>query len=228
MRLLLTNDDSISAPGLAALEAAASRLGEVVVVAPAAPCSSCGHQVTTHRPILTRAVGPNRIAVEGWPADCVRLALRGLHLRVDAVLAGVNAGGNLGADVYMSGTVAAVREAALLGLPAVALSHYRKRGQEFEWDRAAAWALPLLGDLLARPTQPGTFWNVNLPHLGPGEPDPEVVFCPLDSRPMPVTFRRQGEHFFYDGDYHLRPRDPGADVDVCFSGNIAVSLLKLG
>jgi 5'-nucleotidase len=227
MRLLVTNDDGISAPGLAALAAVACQLGEVVVVAPAGPCSSCSHQATTHRPILTRADGPGRIAVEGWPVDCVRVALRGLRLPVDWVLAGINAGGNLGADVHMSGTVAAVREAALLGLPGVALSHYRKRGADFDWDRAGRWALPFLRDLLGRPPSPGTFWNVNLPHLDESEADPDIVFCPVDSQPMPVEFRRDGDHFFYVGDYHTRPRDPGTDIEVCFAGRIAVSVLRV-
>src|SRR6516162_6246289 len=88
------------------------------------------------------------------------------------VLSGINHGGNLGADVYYSGTVAAVREAVLHGWPGVALSHYRKRGMEFDWGRAAAWAARLLGDLPARPGVPGAFYNVNLPHLRPDEPDP--------------------------------------------------------
>jgi 5'-nucleotidase len=88
--------------------------------------------------------------------------------------------------------------------------------------------LRLLPELLARPCPPGSFWNVNLPHLRPGDPEPEVVECPLDSRPLPVAFRREGDVFVYAGDYHSRPRDSGADVEVCFGGRIAVSLLRVG
>jgi 5'-nucleotidase len=228
MRLLLTNDDGISAPGLAALARAAAPLGEVVILAPAGPCSSCGHQVTTQRPIVTRQEAPGRLAVEGWPADCVRVALCGLDLGVDWVLAGINAGGNLGADVHISGTVAAVREAALLGRPAIALSQYRRRDRDFDWQRAEAWTAALLPDLLARGCPRGAFWNVNLPHLAPHEPDPEVIVCALDSQPMPVRFHSDNGRFHYAGDYHTRPRDCGADVDTCFSGRIAASLLRLG
>ncbi len=228
MRLLLTNDDGIDAPGLAALSSLAHRLGQAVTVAPVSPCSSCGHQVTTTRPIRAHRHAADRFSVEGWPADCVRVALCGLEVDCDWVLSGINAGGNLGADVHVSGTVAAVREAVLLGKPGIALSHYKRRDRDFDWDRAARWALPLLRDLLARPLLPGSFWNVNLPHLGPEAADPAVVFCPLDSRPLPVLFRREGDHFVYAGDYHGRARDPGSDVDVCFAGNIAVSLLRLG
>jgi 5'-nucleotidase len=172
--------------------------------------------------------GERRLSVEGWPADCVRVALRGLGEEVDWVLSGINAGGNLGADVHVSGTVAAVREAALLGVPGVALSHYKKRELEFDWQRAARWVLPLLRQLIARPCPPGAFWNVNLPHLRPEDPDPDVVFCPLDARPLPVAFRREGDTFVYSGNYHARPRDRGADVEVCFGGRIAVSQLRLG
>src|SRR5881392_1223713 len=155
MRFLLTNDDGISAPGIQALAEAARALGSVTVVAPVAPCSTCSHQATTHRPIQAHAHGPDAIAVEGWPVDCVRVALRGLELPVDWVLSGINAGGNLGADVYVSGTVAAVREAALLGKPGVALSHYKRREMDFDWVRAAGWVLRLLPKLLVRGCPPG-------------------------------------------------------------------------
>jgi len=107
------------------------------------------------------------------------------------------------------------------------VSHYRRRGQEFDWPRAARWVEALLRDLTNRPWQPGLFWNVNLPHLEPGAPDPEVVVCPLDPAPLPLDFRRDGELWHYAGDYHNRRRAPGADVDVCFRGRIAVTAMQL-
>jgi 5'-nucleotidase len=228
MRLLLTNDDGIAAPGLLALESAARSLGaDIVVVAPAAVCSGCGHRVTTGAVIRVEQRGPGRFAVEGTPADCVRLALHGLVEPVDWVLAGINAGGNLGADVYHSGTVAAVREAVLHGARGIALSQYRRRDLSFDWQRAAAWASRLLSDLLARACPPGSFWNVNFPHVPP-EAEPAAVFCPLDLSPLPLSFRAADAGYLYDGDYHGRRRAPGTDVDVCFAGNIAVTRLSLG
>jgi 5'-nucleotidase len=155
------------------------------------------------------------------------VALHGLIPAVEWVLSGINAGGNLGADVWHSGTVAAVREAALHGRPGIALSHYRRRGFEFDWGRAAAWVLPLLRELMARPWQPGTFWNINLPHLEAGAPAPEVVFCPLDTGPLPLTYNLVDGRFHYAGDYHNRARVRGSDVDVCFGGRIAVTLLSV-
>jgi 5'-nucleotidase len=226
MKLLLTNDDGIDAPGLRALLAAAQPLGEPVVVAPACAHSGCSHRVTTDGPIRVERRGPG-FAVEGTPADCVRVALHEVAPDAAWVLAGINAGGNLGADVYHSGTVAAVREAVLHGFPGVALSHYHKRGMDYDWPRAARWVAPLLADLMRRPRAPGVFWNVNLPHLPPDAPDPEVVFCPLDPAPLPLDFRRDGELWHYAGDYHNRRRTRGTDVDVCFNGNIAVTRMQL-
>jgi 5'-nucleotidase len=227
MRLLLTNDDGIGAPGLEALYMAAIQLGDPVVVAPAEPLSGCSHRVTTGQPIRVSRRKPDHHAVEGTPADCVRVGLH--HIAPDAawVLSGINAGGNLGADVWHSGTVAAVREAVLHGYPGIAFSHYRNKGKEFNWEEAARWVVPILLDLLARPRGPGVFWNVNLPHLEKGTPMPDVVFCPLDPKPLPLSFRREGELFHYDGDYFERHRQAGSDVDVCFRGGIAVTEISL-
>ncbi len=227
MRIILTNDDGIDAPGLRALETAARQIGEVIVVAPAEAHSGCSHRVTTNALIRVHAAGPNRFAVEATPADCVRVALHRFGPASAWVLSGVNDGGNLGADVHHSGTVAAVREAVLHGWTGAAFSQYKKKGMPIDWDRAAEWLLPVLRDLTARPAEAGAFWNVNLPHLEPGAPPPEVVFCPLDPHPLPLSFRNEGGHLRYDGDYHARRRLAGGDVDVCFGGRIAVTRLRL-
>jgi 5'-nucleotidase len=143
------------------------------------------------------------------------------------VLSGINAGGNLGTDVHHSGTVAAVREAAIHGVPGVALSHYIARGRALDWPRTARWAEAILLRLMARPWGAGTFWNVNFPHLLPHEPDPEVVFCTLDPSPLPLSYRVAGDESVYNGDYQSRARRPGYDVDVCFRGRIAVTLIRI-
>jgi 5'-nucleotidase len=235
MKLLLTNDDGIHAPGLAALLAAVRSLPEFVpdpnsasVVAPSDAWSGCSHRVTTHQPIRIEARSPDQFAVDGTPADCVRLALHALVPDFDWVLSGINAGGNLGADVYISGTVAAVREAVLHGRPGIALSQYRKRGLDFDWERASRWTARVLPILLQRPPGLGAFYNVNFPHLLPDDPEPEVICCPLDPHPLPVEFRREGDHFHYTGNYHARLARPDGDVAVCFGGSIAVTELKLG
>jgi 5'-nucleotidase len=224
--LLLTNDDGWDAPGLAALQRAARELGDCRVIAPTGPHSGCGHRVTTHGPITVSRPAADRIAVAGTPADCVRLALHHLAPRVKWVIAGINAGGNLGADIHHSGTVAAVREGVLHGVPGIALSHYLARGRPVDWERASKWAQAVLSRLMARPWVNGTFWNVNFPHLTPEEPDPEVVFCPLDPSPLPLVFQVSADEAVYAGDYQARARRRGSDVDVCFGGRIALTLVR--
>jgi len=179
MKFLITNDDGIEAAGLNALLEAAQNFGEATIVAPAEPQSGVSHAVTWHEGVRieprgdNRQSGSDRFAIHGTPADCIRLGL--LHLVPDAnwVLSGINHGANLGADVYYSGTVAAVREAILHGWPGIAFSHYRK-GAEFDWPRATRWITPLLRELLGKKVEPGLFYNVNLPLLPAGVPDPEV------------------------------------------------------
>jgi len=225
MKLLLTNDDGIDAPGLQALLDAARTIGEPIVVAPAAPQSGCSHTVTSTVRVEPR--GDHRYAVHGTPADCVRVGLHRLVPDAKVILSGINHGGNLGADVYYSGTVAAVREGVLHGWPGVALSQYKKKHLDYDWPRAARWAARVLAELLSRPLDPGAFWSVNLPHLTPDDPEPELVYCPLDPHPLPLSYRHEEGMHYYDGDYHTRQRTPGADVDVCFGGWIAVTKVRL-
>ena len=226
MRLVLTNDDGIDAAGLAALRTAAASLGEVVVVAPAIEWSSTSHQVTTGRAFRIEARAGDHV-VHGTPADCVRVALNLLVPATDWVLSGINHGGNLGADVWVSGTVAAVREAALHGKPGIAISHYQRRGLPVDWARAAAWVAAILPGLIADGVAPGHFLAVTLPHPDPGAPLPEVVRCALDPSPLPLRFIHEGDQVRYAGDYHQRVRRPGMDVDVCFGGRISVVDLSI-
>jgi len=229
MKFLLSNDDGIDAPGLEALLTATRDFGEPVVVAPAAPQSGVSHAVTFENAVRLEPRGKGRFAVHGTPADCARLGL--LRVVPDArwVLSGINHGANLGADVYYSGTVAAVREAVLHGWPGIAFSHYRREGRDdYDWPRATLWTSRVLSEILPRRNKSGRFYNVNFPHLAPGAPEPRIVFCPLDPHPLPLSYRHEenGQHF-YDGHYHARQRTPGADVDTCFSGCIAVTAIRL-
>ena len=227
--VILTNDDGLEASGLAALDRAAGAVGlsRRLVIAPSEPWSSKSHAINTGEPFRVLDRGGGWFAVEGTPADCVRVGLHHLAPGAAWVLAGINAGGNLGADVFHSGTVAAAREAVLHGRPAIALSHYIARGRPIDWPRAEAWAARVLAVLMARPWQPGSFWNVNLPHPAPDAAEPELVECPIDPSPLPLAFRLDGDRVHYAGDYQARARRPGADVAVCFGGNIALTCLPL-
>ncbi len=232
-RFILTNDDGIDAPGLDALFRAVDSLGERVVVAPDEVQSGVGHAVTTHAPISFTRRKENWYAVGGTPADCSRLALTHLAPGGEWVLSGINRGGNLGADVYISGTVAGAREAAFLGRPAIAFSQYVRPDLPVDWERSVRQCAALVRLLLARPPRFGAFWNVNLPHLPPGADEPEVVFCGLDHSPLDVRYRLEptgpdsGSVAHFDGNYHARARQAGRDVEVCFSGRIAVTEIPL-
>jgi len=241
MIVMLTNDDGIDAPGLAALEAACRGLAcRVVVVAPKEPHSGCGHRVTTDRPLVLEQVGPDRFHVDGTPADCVRLALTTV-LRpaaaatdsaaddrpvVDWVFSGINAGGNLGVDIHHSGTVAAAREAALHGVQALAASHYHRREEPIDWERAAAWMVEVLAEVVPMRLADGEFWNVNFPHplgVGTTAARPPLVECPIDPSPLPLGYTSGPEGWRYRSRYQERRRVPDGDVAACFGGAISLS-----
>lgn len=228
MKFLLCNDDGIDARGLASLAQAAQGFGELATVAPARPQSGMSHVVTWEGGVYLEKRGTGRFAVHGTPADCARLGL--LRVAPDAawVLSGINHGGNLGADVYYSGTVAAVREAVLHGWPGIAFSQYLRDDLSPDWERAARWTTRVLGELLARAVEPGAFYNVNFPALTAEDAEPGLVFCPLDPNPLPLSYRHEeGNRHAYDGIYAARRRVAGADVDTCFGGQIAVTEVRL-
>jgi 5'-nucleotidase len=227
VKLILTNDDGIEAPGIAALLSAVKGMGSTLVVAPEHPQSGVGHQVTTHSPIRLQELSQGRICVTGTPADCSRIALTQIAPDASWLLSGINRGGNLGSDVYTSGTVAAAREAALLGYRSIAVAQYVARNREVDWNLAACRVAPVLRMLMDSEPQQGHFWNVNLPHPPHDGLDLEVVFCALDTRPHGVRYDRQGDCLIYAGDYHRRPRLRGRDVDVCLGGKIAVTRVSL-
>jgi 5'-nucleotidase len=232
LRILITNDDGIDAPGLAALEQAAAAFGEVLTVAPHQCYSSCGHGVTPHRGLQITEVAPSRYMLDGSPADCVRIGLlhlANLHLAgpIDWVLSGINHGGNLGADIYMSGTVAAAREATLLGKPAVAFSQYVKTPGFAAWPQATRMAVATLEEIFSSQREPGLLWNVNLPDAPGGEIPPRIR-CPVDRNPLPFTYETVDGKLHYRSNYHGRARTPGSDVDTCFGGSISISRLGQG
>ncbi|MBI1324129.1 5'/3'-nucleotidase SurE [bacterium] len=226
--LILTNDDGYRAPGIAALRRAVERLAlDHAVVAPAEAVSGCGHAVTTHAPLRSRPENAGGWSVEGTPADCVRLALHKFVPDAKWVVSGINAGGNLGVDLFHSGTVAAVREAVFHGHKGVAFSHYIAKDFRIDWNRASDWTAVILEDLLSRELPPRSFWNVNFPCVDTQAPMPEIVFCPWDRSPLPLQYRFDEGEARYEGVYHERNREPDHDVSVCFGGRIAVSLVTL-
>lgn len=158
MHVLLTNDDGIDAPGLAALQASLQPFRSagvrVSVVAPDRNQSECGHSVTTRRPLRVTELAPGIHTIDGTPVDCVRLALEKIVPDVSLVLSGVNDGGNLGADLLVSGTFAAAKEAYLRGRRAIAISHCRHPDYPRTWEHVPRWLYGLLAPVLDASTGP--------------------------------------------------------------------------
>ena len=229
LKIVLTNDDGIDAPGLDALVQCLRKLGKAIIVAPQHAQSGIAHRVTTRDPIRINRLGQNRHSVDGTPADCARIALKVIAPDANWLISGINAGANLGSDVYNSGTVAAAREAAILGYRAVAVSQYIAKDQQVNWAITGYHAQRVLQMLFGREPGSGYFWNVNLPH--PLRMDSEIAyqFCGLDTHPHKYVYRQTGAELFYDGSIHERPRDPGKDVAVCFDkGQIAITRIAVG
>ena len=238
MRILLSNDDGIFSPGLAALRGAVADLGKIEVVAPASPQSAAGHAITLRTPLTVQRVrlgagegGFDAFSVDGRPADCVRLAVRSLLSEpVDLVLSGINAGTNVGINVFYSGTVAAAAEAAMLGLPAVAFSAEIADGQA-DFAAAARLCRWVLDQLLSARISPGQLVNVNIPALGPGRPVGVKVIHQSISGLEDIYHRHEaadGTVSYKLGDeYRFIESEAASDASCLAEGYITVTPLKV-
>jgi 5'-nucleotidase len=167
-RILLTNDDGYRSEGIRALAERFRRLGTVTIVAPTEEASAIGHALTLRHPLRLEAIEAGIYAVDGTPTDCVNIAITQVFTGQlpDLVVSGINKGYNLGDDVTYSGTVSGALEAALLGIPALAVSLRSTRG-DYDFSYAARAAAALADAMLRRPLPQRTFLNVNVPK---GEP----------------------------------------------------------
>lgn len=236
MRILLTNDDGIYAPGLRALRTELQKIGTVLVVAPATEQSAAGHSVTLLNPLLVSEVfeqdGKTFIGwgIEGRPADCVKLAL--LELLPDppdVIVSGLNAGSNAGINVLYSGTVAAAIEGAFYRRTAIAVSlEYDKKIYDFP--TAARYARQVVEQIMATNPSQGSLFNVNIPVLERG-PIRGVKVLPQNVSPYTEKFDRRvnprGRTYFWASPEFLCP-DPvaGSDVEALNDGYITVTPLK--
>ncbi|MAI71094.1 MAG: 5'/3'-nucleotidase SurE [Rhodopirellula sp.] len=236
MRVLLTNDDGIEADGLLALHKSVQQCFgndvEIMVVAPDRGRSECGHSVTTNRALKINQLRPGWLAVDGTPVDCVRAAFGSLQQEFDLVFSGVNAGANLGVDLLVSGTFAAAREAAMHGIPAMAISHYRHPDIPKTWGHVPRWVADILQDFREMAEMRRNFgedgttnvlWNVNLPAILPEIDVPPTVRCGVDTKPMIRQPVLEGNSLRFASDFHGRPREPRLDVDMCFNGHMTIS-----
>jgi 5'-nucleotidase len=237
MNIVLTNDDGLDAPGLCAAFDALCDRGSVRVVAPKTQRSACSHTITLGRPITVDAIEHDKFgttfAVDGTPADCVRLAVAALVDKpIDLVVSGINAGANAGVDTYYSGTVAGAREAAILGLRAIAISQAVRTGLQTDWHAATDIAAFLVEELLEEPLPGPGFWSVNLPAPIPPDVRNHIHRVPTATHPMPMLFDRVQRHdgrmeFSYGASYWLREVSGPSDYSVVRDGGVAVTAIPL-
>jgi len=233
VRILLTNDDGILAPGLSALRSAVADLGPVTVVAPDSPQSATGRSITLHGPILCERVHVDGqfwgFGISGRPADCVKLAFREL---MDAppqlVLAGINPGANCGVNVFYSGTVAAAAEGAMLGIPSVAFS--LAGGEKLDFHRAARLARWVLDRLWSAGLGPGHLINVNVPALGDRTPR-GIKVIGQSTAAITESYRRQADGggrtlYRLNEHYEHGPHETETDVTALADGFITVTPLQ--
>jgi 5'-nucleotidase len=240
MLILLTNDEGIYAPGLAAAYHELTKLGEVHVVAPETVQSATGHGITVSTPLLTQRVVVGEgdasfegVAVDGRPADCVKLAVIAnlLPRRPDLVVSGINSGANVGINVLYSGTVAAAIEAAFLGLPAVALSLYLRPNIPSDYARAAVFSRRVIEQCLAAGLRGGRVVSVNLPPLRPHEQPTGVRVVRQCARPWADTYEERkdprGRPYFWNTSvFTLGNTEDDTDVAALRDNYITVTPLQ--
>ncbi len=232
MHVLLTNDDGIHAPGLWALYRAFSRRHRVTVVAPDRERSAVGHGITLHQPLRFEKTqvngGLSGFSVDGTPADCVKLGLAELlDTPPELVVSGINPGANLGINVNYSGTVAAAKEAALAGIPALAVSIMAPGHHHVE--AVARFAETLSLKVLQRGLPPGTFLNVNFPDL-PMNQIKGIRWSRQGSGGFPQHFEKRTdprERPYYWQGCDSQVADDGSDVDGAAIGASYISITPI-
>ncbi len=236
MRLLLTNDDGINAPGLSVLERIARSLSDDVwIVAPEVEQSGKSRAMTLTDPVRVRTLDRNVFAVSGTPSDCVLLALRELlPATPDLILSGVNRGQNLAEDTSYSGTVAAAMFGMQHGVPSVALSqamNFRARGS-LPWETAEAWGQRALEPLIARGWPDNVVMNVNFPDCAPEDvAGIQVTRQGFRDEQIVHTEKREdlrGNHYYWIG-YRGTLSDPaaGTDLRAVYDGYVSVTPLHV-
>jgi 5'-nucleotidase len=226
--ILITNDDGIQAEGLRALVHAVEGLGTISVVAPSHERSASAQSLTLRQPIFWEQIAEREWAVEGTPADSVILALHKLlPNRPDLVISGVNRGGNLGENIFYSGTVGAAMEAAINHIPAIAISVAHK-GRGFRFEQAAKFARDLAQLALAEGMPQGVLLNVNVPLVWNGS-----VRCTRQSKKVTRNVLQEGTDprgrgfFWLLEQEHVEGIDPTSDYAAIFDGAASITPLHL-
>jgi 5'-nucleotidase len=226
--ILITNDDGIHAEGLRALVDAVRELGTVSVAAPHTERSATAQSITLRQPIYYEQVAEREWAIEGTPTDAVILALNRLLDSIpDLVISGINRGGNMGENVYYSGTVGAAMEATINRIPAFAIS-VAHRGREFDYGTAARFARRLAEVILKEGLPEGVMLNVNVPQSASGE----VRFTRQSQKITRNVLKEESDpsgrlgYWLYE-QVTTEGVDSGSDYAAVFSGAVSVTPLSL-
>lgn len=238
MQILLTNDDGVYAPGIAALRKGLHELGSVSLISPATEQSGVGHSITFLEPLVCKEIynGDDLygIAVEGSPADCVKLGVSELvEQPVDLIVSGINGGLNAGINVLYSGTVAAAIEGAFFGINSFAVS--LEYDPHADFDVAAEIAVPLIHQILSKKDSPPQLYNINIPTAA-------VEAFASGQKPavkvVPMGVERYGEHYIRrqdpkGRDYYWATNDPPpqrtdhpTDLTLLSDGYVTVTPLQ--
>ncbi|TRW49613.1 5'/3'-nucleotidase SurE [Aliidiomarina halalkaliphila] len=230
MRILLSNDDGVRAPGLAALYTALSKLAEVTVIAPDRNCSGASNSLTLHNPLRVEQLENGFLSVNGTPTDCVHIGTNSpLGESPDLVVSGINDAPNMGDDVIYSGTVAAATEGRFVGLPAIAVS-MGEHGHDF-YDTAARVVAELVERLKKEPLTSDFVLNVNVPYL-PYEKLKGTKLTRLGRRHRAENMVRGSdpwgrEIFWYGPVGPQRDDGPGTDFAAVAEGYVSITPLTV-
>jgi 5'-nucleotidase len=234
LRILISNDDGVHAPGIKVLERVARALTkDVWVVAPASEQSAAGHSLTIRRPLRVKKLAPRRYSVDGTPTDSVLLGVNQIikGKKPDLVLSGINRGANLGEDVTYSGTVAAAMEAVILGIPAFAFSQCITNGGTPHWSCAEHWARQVIAQAMETQWQPNILINVNFPDCLPGAVTGIEVTRQGKRKIGDELVERldpRGEPYVWIGAQRSEDRSaPGTDIEAAYRNAIAVTPLRV-
>lgn len=237
MRILLSNDDGVHAPGLKILYEELKKIGRVKVVAPLEEKSTTGHSLTLHKPLRIIEMGPDFYGVSGSPADCVYIGIKQVMKEMpDLVVSGINRGANLGQDVYYSGTVSAAREGCMLGLPAYAVSlnvdfKSQKTEDKLNYRTAAKMTVKIIKDYQTRQFPKFTLLNINVPDLPlariKGVRPARQGFRHYSGSVLKRTDHRGKPYFWVGGQYLGFEPEPNTDCVIVDKGFVAITPLKL-
>ena len=234
MRILITNDDGVNAPGLTVLRHIAESLtDDVWVVAPETEQSCASHSLSLRKPLRIRSLTPRYYAIDGTPTDCVLLAVKEIMKdhKPDLVLSGINRGANLGEDVTYSGTIAAAMEGTLLDIPSIAFSQSIMPNKPIHWETPHHYARQLITSILDVGIPDNTLININFPDRE-SEKIKGIKTVPQGKRKLGDNLYRnidpEGVPYYWIGPVRNIEKDPkGSDLEAISEGYITVTPIYL-